>query len=101
MRYDPKFWEIDEPKRDLILLKNACGVMVHEIGHMFGIKHCIFFNCIMNGSNTYQESTRKARYLCPVCIRKLSSEIGFSVQEWITKMHTVNQRLGFDTSFYA
>ena len=58
VRYDPLFWGIEEPKRNLILLKNACGVMVHEIGHMFAIKHCIYYNCIMNGSNSYSESTR-------------------------------------------
>ncbi len=58
IRYDPKFWDIQGPDREKILLRNACSVMVHEIGHMFGIRHCIYYNCTMNGSNSYEESTR-------------------------------------------
>lgn len=31
------------------LLYRACKIMAHEISHMFGIRHCIFFKCLMNG----------------------------------------------------
>ena len=70
-RYDPAFQDHHVPNRALVLLKNSCHVMVHEIGHMYGIKHCIYYNCTMNGSNSYAESTRSTRYLCPLCLRKL------------------------------
>ena len=30
--------------------------MVHELGHMFGLPHCVFFSCCMNGSNHDEES---------------------------------------------
>ncbi len=30
--------------------------MVHEIGHMFLMEHCIYFNCVMNGSMSFEES---------------------------------------------
>ena len=33
--------------------------MTHEIGHMFGIKHCVHFNCLMNGSNHEEENDSK------------------------------------------
>ena len=106
VRYDPLFWGIENPKRNLILLKNACGVMVHEIGHMFGIKHCIFYNCTMNGSNSYDESCRAARCkitiiyfiiidLCPVCLRKLSKAIGFKVKDWLQAMREACILLNF------
>ena len=45
--------------------------MTHEIGHMFGVKHCVYYNCAMNGSNHLQESDRRTEHLCPVCLRKL------------------------------
>ena len=45
--------------------------MCHEIGHMFGINHCIHYNCIMNGSNSLKESDRQSTFLCPICLRKL------------------------------
>lgn len=43
------------------LLENACYVMVHEIGHMYGMTHCTFYECIMNGFNSYQEQRRFKR----------------------------------------
>jgi Predicted Zn-dependent proteases len=53
--------------------------MVHEIGHMFGLKHCIYYNCIMNGSNHMKESSNKPLEMCPVCLRKLYSNIKFNI----------------------
>ena len=73
--------------------------MVHEIGHMYGIKHCIYYNCTMNGSNSYDEFRRSARYLCPLCRRKLSRAIGFKVSDWLSNMRSACAELGFDEDF--
>jgi len=59
------------------LLWRACSVSVHEIGHMFGLDHCVYFQCVMNGSNTLQESDSQPHHLCPVCLHKLYYLIGF------------------------
>lgn len=45
--------ETGDPENEL--LENACYVMVHEIGHMYGLTHCTFYECIMNGFNSYTE----------------------------------------------
>lgn len=45
---------------------------------MFGMKHCIYFNCIMNGSNTLDESDTKPLEPCPVCMRKLLTAVRFN-----------------------
>ena len=55
--------------------------MVHEIGHMFGIKHCIHFSCVMNGSNHLEETKRRPMALCPVCLRKLHYNLNFDILE--------------------
>ena len=54
-------------------------MMSHEICHMFGIKHCVYYECLMNGSNHDEEAANKPMNLCPVCLRKLQSNIGFDV----------------------
>jgi archaemetzincin len=54
-------------------------VLEHETGHMVGLAHCIYFNCLMNGSNHLAESDRRPLHLCPVCLRKLQWSIGFDV----------------------
>ncbi len=53
--------------------------MAHEIGHLFGIKHCIFNNCLMNGSNSLEEASSKSFHYCPVCLRKLHIALGFDM----------------------
>ena len=57
-RYNPAFnqdeVESEEDAENLILYR-ACKVMTHEIGHMFGIRHCIYYECAMNGCNHIEE----------------------------------------------
>ncbi len=50
-----------------------CGmVLCHEVGHLFGIAHCVYAPCVMNGSNHLGESERRPFALCPVDLRKLA-----------------------------
>lgn len=55
-----------------LCLKRTIKTGVHEIGHMFSMYHCIFYECLMNGSNHQKESDQAPIWLCPVCLRKLS-----------------------------
>jgi len=57
--------------------------MVHEIGHMFGIEHCIYFDCCMNGANHIAESDAQPIHLCPVYVHKLEYVIGFDIEKKI------------------
>jgi archaemetzincin len=52
-------------------LRRVLQVAVHETGHMFGIKHCIAFECCMNGSNSLDESDRNSMVYCCECDPKL------------------------------
>jgi len=68
-----------------LTLRRCCGVLAHEIGHLFGIAHCVsacvpfrwqlvnyrWFECLMNGSNHDEESDARPWRLCPVDLRKL------------------------------
>jgi archaemetzincin len=58
---DAKESEESQQKKENQLLENACYVMVHEIGHMYGMTHCTFYECIMNGFNSYEEQKRFKR----------------------------------------
>ena len=81
-RYSPAFYgePMDQDTESLILLR-SCKVLAHETGHMFGIKHCVHFHCLMNGSNNLEESDRQPIHLCPVCLRKLHSSVKFDIVE--------------------
>jgi archaemetzincin len=81
-RFDPAFF--GEPRDDstkVIIARRRCGVLAHEIGHMFGIKHCIYYHCLMNGSNSLAEGDAAPLHLCPVCLRKLHQSVGFEILE--------------------
>ena len=79
-RYDPVFYGQKRGKDyEKILLRRSCRVLAHETAHMFGLQHCIYFKCVLNGSNHLQESDSSPLHLCPVCLRKLQYSIGFDV----------------------
>jgi archaemetzincin len=79
-RYAPAFSgdAVGDPER--LLLQRSCNVLAHETGHIFGVHHCVFFRCLMNGSNHLAESDARPLHFCPVDLRKLQHSIGFDVE---------------------
>jgi archaemetzincin len=95
-RYDPAFYG-DARGRDYqeLLLRRSMNVVTHESGHIFGLAHCIYFQCVMNGSNHLQESDRRPLHLCPVCLRKLQSSMGFDVLKRYEELARFDEQVGF------
>ena len=54
-------------------LERLLKICSHEIGHMFGLHHCIAANCVMNGTNSMTETDGHSIRLCSLCQRKLYS----------------------------
>ncbi len=97
-RYDPVFYGEKRRKNfQVILLRRSCKVLAHETGHMFSLAHCIYFQCLMNGSNHLQESDTRPFSLCPVCLRKLQFSIGFDVVDRYQKLLDFYKRVGFES----
>jgi archaemetzincin len=69
----------DTPESDKLVLRRSLQVLVHETGHMFGVHHCQRYECMMNGSNSMDESDRAPMHLCPDCLKKFRWNIGFDV----------------------
>jgi archaemetzincin len=68
----------------------------HELCHMFGLKHCRIYKCLVNGSNNMEEADSKPLWLCPECLAKLQYCIGFDLFERydkLTEFFTENQML--------
>ena len=96
-RYDPAFY--GEPRgKDYpaLLLRRSMKVLTHETGHMFGLTHCVYFNCVMNGSNHLQESDRRPLHLCPVCLRKLQFSAGFDVVKRYEALAQFDRQAGLE-----
>ncbi len=77
-RFEPQFsgeWRApDERER---IPRRGLKVLVHEIAHTFGLRHCDYYACIMNGMADREEVDATPLHLCPVCLRKLMSSVGF------------------------
>jgi len=96
-RYDPAFYgRTQDGDYQKLLLRRSAKVLTHETAHMFGIAHCIYFKCVMNGSNYLQESDARPVPLCPVCLRKLQWSIWFDVVKHYEQLHQFCQRAGFE-----
>ncbi|MCW1915008.1 archaemetzincin [Luteolibacter sp. GHJ8] len=81
-RYHPSWdgGEADEGTRNLVL-RRAAKILTHEMGHMFGIRHCVHYECNMNGANHLEEADSTPMELCPVCLRKLYHAVRFDPLE--------------------
>ena len=51
--------------------RRCAMVLCHEATHLFGVRHCVYASCIMNGSNHLEESESRPFAACPVDLRKL------------------------------
>lgn len=55
----------------------VCKIGAHELGHMFGLAHCIYYQCLMMGTNNLEQTDRNPLQFCAVCDRKLHKCINF------------------------
>lgn len=69
-----------------LCLSRLLKISSHEIGHMFGLHHCINANCVMNGTNSMEETDRHSIRLCSVCQRKLNSCIVYDNEKRLTDL---------------
>ena len=95
---DPAFYDDPRPPDvETLILQRSCRTLAHEIGHIFGMQHCIYFKCPVNGSNNLDESDSRPMQLCPVCLRKLHSTIGFDPVARDRRLIEIYKQLGFDS----
>ena len=78
------------------LLKRACKVFAHEVGHVFGLPHCVEYRCAMNGSNSLPESDARPMHLCPVCLKKLEWNLGFDGVERYRRLEVFYRSRGME-----
>jgi len=82
-----------DPKR---LLRRAMAMSTHELGHILGLRHCVFYQCVMNGANSLYEADSHPLHLCPVCLAKLQWNLGFEAPARYVALAYFFAKEGFD-----
>ena len=59
------------------LLDRTLKIAIHETGHMFSMKHCTKFECLMSGTNHLAETDRRPLDVCPECMAKIAWAFGY------------------------
>lgn len=59
-------------------LERLIKISSHEIGHMFGINHCLNAICVMNGTNSITETDDHFARACSLCQQKLNSSLHYN-----------------------
>ncbi|XP_046566265.1 LOW QUALITY PROTEIN: uncharacterized protein LOC124274932 [Haliotis rubra] len=110
LRYDPRltfskeFWydikqteKVSDQDRQRLVLQRSCKLVVHEINHLLGIDHCIYFDCCMNGSGHLAEDFRQPMHLCPVDLHKLEVLTGMDVTDRYKKLLEFYKKHGMES----
>lgn len=62
-------------------LGRVCRTASHELGHCFGIDHCVCYACAMQGTTSVIEDARQPPYLCPIDLAKVLKASGAEERE--------------------
>jgi archaemetzincin len=94
-RYDPRFFGNDRGEDWKVKsLERSCKVLAHETSHMMGIRHCIYYRCLMNGSNNLSELDSQNSFLCPICLRKLKYALNPDLDQRYRKLQVFFAKAG-------
>lgn len=58
-----------------LLFERSIKEILHELGHNYGLKHCLDWNCVMHSSNGIEEVDIKGNSYCSKCIKSIEGII--------------------------
>jgi len=90
----------ESPNLSNLYLARICRTAGHELGHCFGMDHCVYYACSMQGSASLPEDSRQPPYLCPVDLAKLLTTTGGNEKERYLALFRFCERFR-DEGFWA
>ncbi|KAK3714813.1 hypothetical protein LTR37_007548 [Vermiconidia calcicola] len=82
-------------------LGRVCKTASHELGHCFGIDHCVYYACIMQGTARMEEDVRQPPYLCPIDLSKMLRATGTDRDERYRALLEFSRKWEEDRMFAA
>jgi archaemetzincin len=95
-------WPLSSQEQSALWLGRICRTASHELGHCFGIAHCVYYACSMQGSASVCEDARQPPYLCPVDLAKVVCATSSSAEGRYRALLAFCERDGLrDSLFFA
>ncbi|KAE9367444.1 hypothetical protein N431DRAFT_428819 [Stipitochalara longipes BDJ] len=82
-------------------LGRLCRTASHELGHCFGLDHCVYYACCMQGTASIIEDARQPPYLCPVDLQKVLYATGADESERYKRLEEFCGKFGEVQMFRA
>lgn len=60
-------------KNDELLFERTMKEIYHELGHNFGLLHCIDWDCVMHTANSVEEVDIKGNFYCNSCFDSIKN----------------------------
>ena len=67
-------------------LDRTLKIATHETGHMFSMRHCKKYECLMSGTNSLEETDRRPLDTCPECTMKIAWAMPYQPAERYRKL---------------
>lgn len=64
-------YRLDDNANYQTFLRRTLKIAAHETGHMFSMKHCTKYECVMSGTNHLAETDGRPIDACPECMAKI------------------------------
>jgi archaemetzincin len=80
-----------------LLLARTLKIAMHETGHMFSMRHCTKYECLMSGTNHLEETDRRPLEPCPECVAKVSWGMSYPLDERYKRLAAFWKGLGRTT----
>ncbi|MGB7070360.1 MAG: archaemetzincin [Pyrinomonadaceae bacterium] len=77
---------LDDNADDIKFLLRTLKIAAHETGHMFSMRHCTKYECVMSGTNNLSETDSRPVDACPECMAKISLLSGVDPHERYLKL---------------
>lgn len=77
-------------------LSRTLKIATHETGHMFGMRHCTKYECIMSGTNNLAETDSRPIDACPECMAKICWLSDISPTDRYTRLATFCRKNGLN-----
>lgn len=72
--------------KNALWFARICKTASHEVGHIVGMDHCVYYACVMQGTAGLTEDGAQPPYLCPIDLEKTLTATGGNVVDRYEKL---------------